>query len=94
MSSLVKAEERLLPRNDYVVVRVKKRDVGPDGVELPDSSLEGKDFVIEAVGDDVEKLKKGDKVLMVGTRGEDWAYLPRSSDVLVIKEANIVGVWK
>ena len=94
MSILVKAEERLLPRNDYCVVRVKKRDVGPDGVELPDSSLEGKDFVIEAVGVDVDNLKKGDKVLMVGSKGEDWAFIPRSNELLVIKEANIVGVWK
>lgn len=79
------------PRNDFVLVRVI--DLGQlRGIHVPNISVEGKKYVVEAMGDAVKNLKVGDSVLMTGTVGVDWATLPGLSDLLIIKEANIVLV--
>ncbi|MDE2095623.1 MAG: hypothetical protein KGL39_00070 [Patescibacteria group bacterium] len=82
------------PRNDYCLVRYVDIGKTPSGIATPNSSIQGKKFFIEAFGPDVEDLQVGDRILMVGTEKEDWAFLPNSRELLLIKQANIVMVYE
>lgn len=81
------------PRNDYVVIRRVTRGKTPSGIAVADWSIEGVDHVVQHVGPKVEHLKPGDTVLMIGAKGEDYAFLPNSKGLLIIKEANVVLVY-
>ena len=82
------------PRNDYVLIRTTQAGISKTGLAFPDISLQGKEHIVHAVGPAVEGLKVGEKVLMVGKMGEDYAYLPNSKDLFIIKQANIVLVYE
>lgn len=81
------------PRNDYVLVRKILRNLTPSGIAVPNKSAQGADYRIVAWGPDVKDLEVGQNVLMVGQVGLDYAYLPNSSDLCIIKQANIVLVY-
>lgn len=85
---------KYIPRNDFVLIRIIQLDESPGGIVLPQISLEGKQYVVEAIGPKVEDLQIGDRVLMIGTAGEDYGYVPNRMDLLVIKQANIVIVFR
>ena len=77
------------PRNDFVLIEQIKLDtVG--GLVMPDHAIEGKEYHVRAMGPKVEGLSLGDKVLMIGTTGQDYAPLPGNSKLMIIKEANVV----
>ena len=84
---------KLSPRNDYVVIRV--RDVGESagGVAIPEVSIEGKEFFVEAKGPDVTGLEVGNKVLCIGTKGEDYSYLPNQKALFIIKQSNVILIF-
>lgn len=81
------------PRNDYVIIEVVNRGETPSGISVSAYSLEGKDYFVHAKGPAVEHLEVGDKVLAIGTLGEDYAYLPNSSTLFMVKQANIPLVF-
>lgn len=81
------------PRNDNVLIRVVIREK-LQGLVMPQSSLEGQEFVVVSQGPQVEGLENGDKVILKGVQNVDWAFLPGSSDLLMIREANVVAVVK
>ncbi len=80
------------PRNDYVLIRIVEVGETPSGIAIPQISIEGKEFHIVALGPKVEDLKIGDKVLMVGQQGVDFFPLPRSKDLIMIREEHVVLV--
>lgn len=81
------------PRNDFVLVRIVSIGETESGIQLPDYSIEGKEFVVDAIGPDVENLNVGDKILAIGTIGQDLVYLPRRKDLFLTKQNNIVVVF-
>lgn len=81
----------IAPRGDNVLVRVVQHGAHK-GLAMPDRAVEGKEYVLMAKGPKVEELEIGDKVLMVGTMGVDWDFLPSCKDLLVIKQGNIIVV--
>jgi co-chaperonin GroES (HSP10) len=85
---------KYIPRNDFVLIRMVKRQVTALGVALPDKSRESTDLFIQAVGPDVTDLEIGDQVLAIGTPGEDLVLLPREKDLVMTKQANILCVVK
>lgn len=80
------------PRNDFVLIRIEEVGQTPSGIAIPQISVEGKKFLIEATGPDVEDLEVGDSVLMTGELGKDYSFLPGRNDLLVIRQGNVVLV--
>jgi hypothetical protein len=74
---------KYIPRNELVIVRVEVVDTTKTGIAIPQSSLEGKKYIVEAVGPKVEDLLVGDQVLINGTKGEEWNYIPGCNDLIV-----------
>jgi hypothetical protein len=80
-----------LPRNDLVLVKVV--NLGEvRGVAMPDIAMQGKVYIVEAVGPKVEGLKQGDEVLIGGKANEDWAFLPSSKDLFITRQENVLLV--
>lgn len=72
-------------RNDFVLIRsVKLEEVR--GLAMPDTAIEGKKFIVEAIGDKVENLKVGDSVLAVGNLGTTVFPLPNHKDLVVVRQ--------
>ena len=82
------------PRNDNVLVQVYKIAETDSGVAMPETSYHGQGYRIIAVGPLVEDLEPGDRVMMTGVQKVDWDFLPRSRDLLVIKESNVLLVFE
>ncbi len=83
---------RYRPRNDLVLVR--KIDVGQtrEGIMMPEVSIQGKKFQVEAMGPDVDDLDVGDFVMMIGKPGDDYYPLPNENDLIVIHQKNVALV--
>lgn len=78
------------PRNDFVLMRVEERTVGK--LHMPDKAQEGKATFVVACGPDVTGLEPGDRVLAIGTPGEDLVRLPGESRLFVTRQANVICV--
>ena len=81
---------KYIPRNAMILVRRVQLGQTPKGIGVPDTSIEGVEHVVVAVGKKVEDLKEGDKVLINGTIGQDYAFLPNSKDLIITHDNNIV----
>jgi hypothetical protein len=81
------------PRNDQVIIREHKRSI-LDGLAMPDESIEGKVFIVEAIGPKVEGLKVGDKVWMSGLLNATYANLPCESDLLIMEQKYVLTTWE
>jgi len=79
-------------RNDFVLIRVVDVGMSEGGVAIPQISIQGKEFHVEAVGPDVNELEVGDKVMMIGKQWNEYYPLPNCKDLLVIKQEFIVLV--
>ena len=77
------------PRNDFVLYRVVDRG-HVRGISMPEAAAQGKDLIIEAIGPDVVGLSIGDKVLAVGTRGQDVIEMPSEKGLLLTRQSNVV----
>ena len=86
----------LRPRNDFVLLRVTDKGITPGGLALPDTAAQGKVIVVVAVGEKVEGLKEGDRVLAIGAVGEDLvglpSYLPNSRGLVMTRQQNVILV--
>lgn len=80
------------PRNDFVLIRIIDKGETDSGIAVPDLAIEGKEFVVEAVGPKVEGLVEGDKVLMIGQPGVSFFPLPKRKDLLVLQQEFVVLV--
>ncbi len=78
------------PRADFVLFRVIDLGRSEGGVAIPDISAEGKANFVIAVGPDVKDISPGDRVLIIGTPGQDVISLPREKGMMVTKAANCV----
>jgi len=79
-----------VPRNDIVLIRMVNVGMTKAGIVMPDSSAQGKEMVVEAIGPDVKDLDINDKVLVVGKLGQDYDFIPQSKDLFAIKQANVL----
>lgn len=82
------------PRLDFVVIRISNRGVSAGGVVIPDVSKAGKVKIVVAVGPDVEDLKVGDSVEVLGTVGEAAAFLPDQPDTFLTRQSNVAIVYE
>lgn len=85
---------KFYPRNDLVLIRVNKVETNEAGIVMPENSIQGKEYVVEELGPKVEGLAIGDKVFMLGQEGTDWMFLPNHHDLLMIKQVNVMVVYK
>ena len=84
---------KYVPRNDYVVIRLRQKPI-TDGIVYPSNSPESKEYVVHAVGPDVEYLEVGDIVQVIGQYKVDWDFLPGVQDLFVTKEQFIPIVYQ
>ena len=84
---------KFVPRNDYVLVRKVMLGETPSGIAVADGTIEGMEYRVVAVGPKVKGLLEDDRVLMIGTIGQDIAYLPNSRDLMLTKETNVALVY-
>lgn len=82
------------PRNDYVVFKRVTIGHTPTGIAVGSSSQEGFRHYVIAIGPKVEGLDVGDEIQAIGKIGEDYAPLPNTKDLYIIKEQNIVLIYK
>ena len=80
------------PRNDWVLIRIVEVGVTEQGIAMPASAIEGKEFHVIAAGPDVKDLKPGNKVLMIGQDRVNYFKVPASKDLIVIREEHVVLV--
>ncbi len=61
---------------------------------LPQQSVQGKQFYVEAMGEKVKNLAVGDRVQMVTYQGKgDFFPLPNDNSLLIIREEYIALVY-
>ena len=77
------------PRNDWVLIRVNVREQSDGGVSLPQTSVEGKDFIVEGIGPDVESLSPGDRVFICGPTDLKYYDVPREQGLILIKQEHV-----
>lgn len=82
---------RYRPRNDFVLFRFIDRGQ-VRGIITPDKSAQGKERIVMAMGPDVVDLKIGDKVMVIGSPGQDVIAMPEDKDIYLTKQANVVLV--
>jgi hypothetical protein len=85
---------RFQPRNDYVLIRRVTLGETPTGIAVADGTIEGVEHRVSAFGPDVKGLEVGDSVLLIGTLGSDYGFLPNSRDLLITKQQNVVLVYQ
>jgi len=87
---------RYLPRNDFVLFRLVNVGLSAGGVVIPDVSRQGKERIVVAMGPDVEDLKIGDRILVIGEVGHDVVELPATmkdaKGLFLTKQQNVVLV--
>lgn len=77
------------PRNNMVLIRIVEIGKTTTGIQLPQYSVQGKEFIVEAIGPDVKKLNVGDKCLMLGAKNTTYFELPSSQDLIVMEEKHV-----
>jgi hypothetical protein len=91
MSTASSSYKGIRPRNDKVLIREDHPDlIGK--LAVSQFAIEGKEFVIVAIGPKVEDLEVGDVVMMAGKENVDWAKVPNHKNLLINCEANVVLV--
>lgn len=81
------------PRLDYVIIQIVDVGETESGIALPQVSVQGKQFVVKAIGPDVKAdFKVGDFVLMLGSKNITYFEIPTAKDLIVIKQEFIVLV--
>lgn len=88
-----KVEVNYHMRNDRVLIRLVRVEQ-VRGLFMPEASIQGQQYVVEAYGPDVKDLKKGDVVFVTGKIGVDIGLLPNDSTLLVCKQDNILLVME
>lgn len=82
------------PRGDYVLIRVVEQGKTKSGIHIPQQSVQGKQFFVEAFGPLIKDLAIGDRVQMVTYQGKgDFFPLPNDKDLLIIKQEYIALVY-
>ena len=81
---------KLQPLRDNVLIAIKKEDRTEAGLYIPDSSIKERPMegVAEAVGDEVEKVKVGDKLLFV-RHGQTEI---KDTNLIIISEEDILAI--
>lgn len=80
-----------VPRNDIVLIeRVQAGKVR--GLHMPDQSEEGVFTYVKAIGPKVEGLQVGDRVLGIGTPGQDLVRVPGEANLFLLREGNVLCV--
>lgn len=78
-------------RNDFVLFRMIDRG-HVRGVAMPNIAQQGKERLVVAIGPKVEGLKVGDKVLVIGSVGQDVVQVPSETQLYMTREANVALV--
>lgn len=83
------------PRNDFVLVRISQATTTDGGIALPDVAAQGKRFHVEAVGPDVTRLAKGDRVLLYAKEGTgDYYPVPWERNLILLKQEHVGAIVK
>jgi len=78
-------------RSNFVLFRlIDKGMVG--SIATPQISAQGKERVVEAIGPDVLNLAVGDKILVIGTIGQDTIPLPNEVGLYMTRDGNVALV--
>lgn len=85
---------KYVPRNDFVILRLVDGNASKGGVALPETSREGHKWYVVAFGPNVSGMEVGDRVLVIGTLGQDVILLPAERKLFTTKEANVLLVIK
>ena len=78
-------------RGDLVLVRKQKRGI-VRGLAMPERSAEGMDFFVEGFGPDVQDLKLGDQIMLMGKGTEQFYPCPGYPNHLVAKQELVAYV--
>ncbi len=89
-----KVDSMIQPRNDMVLVRIVAKGKTLSGIAMPDTAMEGNDFIVAAVGPAVKDLEIGERVMVIGRRGYEWDVIPGEKDLFLIKETNVPMVYR
>lgn len=87
------ARARYRMRNDQVLIKMVRVEQ-VRGIFMPEASIQGQQYVVEAVGPLVKDLVKGDVVFVSGKPGIDVGILPNDSTLLVAREQNVLLVME
>ncbi len=88
MAELKKLAKRYHPRKDLVFFKEVTIDKSAGGVVIPEISIEGKAWYVISAGPDVDDLKTGDRIMVIGTLRQDLMPLPGAKDLLVARQQN------
>ncbi len=83
-----------IPRGEYVLLRLELADVSKGGVALPERSGEAHRWIVKEVGDEVEDLRPGMRVQLMGEVGQDIARVPGDEKLYITKQSNILLIVK
>ena len=92
MSFKMFAPQNYVPYRDLVLIRIiQESKIIGSNLAAPESSESGKRYKIVAVGPTVTKdgPKVGDYVFVIGTWGQDVAYLPATKEYCITPEKNV-----
>ena len=80
--------DKIKPLNDKVLIKDSKNDKTEFGIYIPDNAKERpSEGLIEAVGDDVNEVKVGERVLFV----KHGHYELENKDKIIISEEDILA---
>lgn len=78
---------KIIPLGKQVLIRMVHVDVNTQGIHVPQCSIEGKEFHVEATGTEcIKGLKVGDKVMFTGMKNSTYADVPGHPHLLVTNE--------
>ena len=88
--SVEEPKHKLIPRNDFVLVRLEKVEQ-VRGVAMPDIAVEGWKFIVEAVGTkDCTDLKLGDVVMINGIKGQHYSKVPNHPHLIIVRQECVI----
>lgn len=80
-------------RGDNVLIRLVRVEQ-VHGLFMPEASIQGQQYIVEAFGPEVKDLNKGDVVFIKGKVGVDVGLLPNDSKLLLCKQENVLLVME
>lgn len=81
---------KFYPRNDHLLIEIVDVELSKGGVAIPQTSMQGKRFIVREVGADVEDVERGDEVMLAGQRNVTYFEIPQHPNMIVTKQEHAV----